>query len=146
MLAYLLPAISAAFAANSTLTTAFPGNTADGGTQYGIALDPDDTFDAPFVRVTVISAPREVVYGGTGRNNPQIQFDVIAKGANAARAAMLTFVGVWDTVTLSPASGQLYYGTRITDPMPLPDSEGRDENADTDVWAWSCVYEYATRN
>jgi hypothetical protein len=37
-------------------------------------------FPQPYVRVTVISAPRnQVVYGGAGHANPQLQFDVIAE-------------------------------------------------------------------
>lgn len=132
----LIPAMSVAFAGNATLTAAFSAIRISEESE-GAAM--------PYVRVTPIAAPRDVMYGGTGRATPQFQFDVIGKDFEAVRLKMAAFIGQWDSITLTLATGQLYDATRITDPMPLPGPLGKDESADTDVWGWTVTYSYATR-
>lgn len=136
---YLYPAIKVAFNANTTLAAAFPGTAAG---SRGIRNDWPDDVSAPFVLVTPIASPRDQTYGGAGFASPQLQFDVFALSLEAARQKMVTFIGVWDTITITLSSGAKFYSRRLTDPIPLP-IVGRDENADNDVCGWSTTYEYA---
>jgi hypothetical protein len=135
----LLPALETAFEGNATLTTAFPGNSS---TDRGFRLfEVPEGMAFPFVRATPISSPREQVYSAAGIATSQIQYDVIASTNAAARTAMATFIGVWDTIALTLSGAAEVTSRRLTDPMPLP-SGGRDDDADEDVFAWMVVYEH----
>lgn len=137
---YLLDAIKTAFYANATLAAAFPGGgVGDRGIRLG---EVPEGMAMPYVRVTPVTAPRTQVYSGAGFALPQLQFDVVAETVRAAKTAMLTFIGQWDTITLTLDSGAVFYGRRLNDPMPLPLAD-RDDDADDDVAAWSVSYEYA---
>jgi hypothetical protein len=136
----LLEAISTKFAADSTLTTAFPGGL------WGEAAPEGTTL--PYVIQSVIGAPITWFYGSASVAQVQVRLSAFDIGRDATLAKGELLAAAFKDATLTLSSGQNVDARQVSDPQAERqgrDSSTADDPAQGDVYAVHVTFEYAVR-
>lgn len=136
----LIEAIQSAFAANGTLTAAFPGGLWGDAAPEAVAM--------PYVVQRVLGAPVTSCYGTAKRLLVAVQFTAYGPGRDAMLGKAETLAAAFRDVTLTVAGGQNYDSRQTTDPVPVRegrDASAADDPAQGDVYGVSVVFEFAVR-
>ena len=136
----LLEAISTKFAADSTLTAAFPGGL------WGEAVPEETTL--PYVVQSVIGSPVTWFYGSASLVQVQVRLSAYGIGRDATLGKAEALASAFKDATLALSSGQNVDARQVSDPQPERqgrDSSTADNPAQGDVYAVHITFEYAVR-
>ena len=136
----LLEAISTKFAADSTLTAAFPGGL------WGEAAPEGTTL--PYVIQSVVGAPITWFYGSASLAQVQVRLSAYGIGRDATLAKGEALAAAFKDTTLTLSSGQNVDARQVSDPQPERqgrDSSTTDDPAQGDTYAVHVMFEYAVR-